>query len=155
NVRDLFTSRLELRLGDPSDSEVDRRAAANVPENAPGRGITSEKLHFLAAVPRVDGGTSDDDLSAGTADLVKRIAEAWVHESAPALRLLPRMLPAEQLWEVSDRAAAGVPIGLNETYLAPVYLNLDAESHLIIFGDSECGKSNLLRLIARSLVESG
>ena len=31
-IRDLFGTRLELRLGDPSDSMVDRRAAANVPE---------------------------------------------------------------------------------------------------------------------------
>ncbi|MEN3310212.1 MAG: segregation ATPase FtsK/SpoIIIE, family [Micromonosporaceae bacterium] len=152
NLRDLFSSRLELRLGDPSDSEVDRRAAANIPENAPGRGVTHERLHFLAAVPRIDGGSGDDELATGTADLVSRVAEAWPHEPAPRLRLLPRMLPAAQLWQATDPAATGIPIGLNETYLAPVYLNTDAESHLIVFGDSECGKTNLLRLIARYLV---
>jgi S-DNA-T family DNA segregation ATPase FtsK/SpoIIIE len=36
-IRDLFGSRLELRLGDPTDSMVNRRAAVNVPEK-PGRG---------------------------------------------------------------------------------------------------------------------
>ncbi|MBO0869494.1 MAG: type VII secretion protein EccCa, partial [Micromonosporaceae bacterium] len=154
NMRDVFTSRLELRLGDPTDSEVDRRAAANVPEKAPGRGITNDKLHFLAAVPRIDGGTGDDELSAGTADLVKRVAGGWPHPPAPRLRLLPRMLPAGQLAQASDRDHKGVPVGLNETYLAPVYLNFDTEPHLVIFGDSECGKTNLLRLIARYIAEN-
>ena len=37
-IRDLLGTRLELRLGDPIDSEIDRRAAANVPEQSPGRG---------------------------------------------------------------------------------------------------------------------
>ena len=35
-LRDLFGTRLELRLGDPTDSEFDRRVAADVPEGAPG-----------------------------------------------------------------------------------------------------------------------
>ncbi|MGH3663667.1 MAG: type VII secretion protein EccCa, partial [Micromonosporaceae bacterium] len=37
-LRDLFGTRLELRLGDPSESEINRRAAKNVPQRAPGRG---------------------------------------------------------------------------------------------------------------------
>jgi DNA segregation ATPase FtsK/SpoIIIE, S-DNA-T family len=38
--RDLFGTRLELRLGDPYESAIGRRAAENVPEGAPGRGVT-------------------------------------------------------------------------------------------------------------------
>lgn len=37
-VRDLFGSRVELRLGDPLDSEIDRRMAAGVPRE-PGHGL--------------------------------------------------------------------------------------------------------------------
>jgi DNA segregation ATPase FtsK/SpoIIIE, S-DNA-T family len=37
NVRDLCGTRLELRLGDPTDSMVDRRTALQVPTGAPGR----------------------------------------------------------------------------------------------------------------------
>ena len=54
-VRDLFGTRLELRLGDPYESEIGRAAAGNVPAGAPGRGLTRDGLHFLAAVPRIDG----------------------------------------------------------------------------------------------------
>jgi S-DNA-T family DNA segregation ATPase FtsK/SpoIIIE len=157
NLRDLLGSRLELRLGDPAESEIDRRAAANVPEKTPGRGLTREKLHFLAAVPRIDGKQTADDLAAGTTDLVERVRAGWPHEPAPKVRLLPRLLPAEQLWELADgragAAALSIPIGLNETHLAPVHLHLDGEPHLLVFGDAQSGKTNLLRLIARSIVD--
>ncbi|BCB76262.1 type VII secretion protein EccC [Phytohabitans flavus] len=153
NMRDLFSSRLELRLGDPSDSEIDRRAAANVPEGTPGRGLTRDKLHFLASVPRVDGRVGDEELPGGTADLVERVRAAWPGPPAQKLRLLPRVLPAADLARVVDRERPGIAIGLNETYLAPVHLDFDVEPHLVVFGDAECGKTNLLRLIVRSIVE--
>jgi S-DNA-T family DNA segregation ATPase FtsK/SpoIIIE len=69
------------------------------------------------------------------------------------VRLLPRKLTREELVQVADRAAPGIPIGLNETHLAPVYLDLADEPHLIAFGDAESGKTNLLRLVARSIFE--
>ncbi|GIJ68189.1 type VII secretion protein EccCa [Virgisporangium ochraceum] len=155
NVRDLFGSRLELRLGDPTDSEFDRRGAANVPEGSPGRGLTRDKLHFLAGLPRIDGQTGAHDLPQATADLVRRVAAGWTDDPAPKLRLLPRLLPATELMaKVAQRPAEGIPIALNETHLAPVYLNFAAEPHLIVAGDAECGKTNLLRLIARSIMDT-
>ena len=36
SMRDLFGTRLELRLGDPMDSEIDRKVAALVPSGRPG-----------------------------------------------------------------------------------------------------------------------
>jgi S-DNA-T family DNA segregation ATPase FtsK/SpoIIIE len=152
NIRELFGTRLELRLGDPTDSEIDRRSAANVPVGAPGRGISRDKLHVLTAMPRIDGKVGDDDLPTGTADLVEQVRAAWPYEPAPRVRLLPRQLPAQQLWQVADRPAPAIPIGINETHLAPVYLVPATETHLLIFGDAECGKTNLLRLLARSIV---
>ena len=50
-MRDMFGTRLELRLGDPVDSEIDRRVAALVPAGRPGRGLVGSKLHFLGALP--------------------------------------------------------------------------------------------------------
>lgn len=158
SLRDLLGSRLELRLGDPTESEIDRRAAINVPERSGGRGLTREKLHFLAAVPRVDGQHTDADLAGGMADLVSRVRAAWPHQPAPTVRLLPRLLPVAELRELvaaasSGRDDTGIPIGLNEAQLAPVHLRVDVEPHLLVFGDAECGKTNLLRLIATSIVE--
>jgi DNA segregation ATPase FtsK/SpoIIIE, S-DNA-T family len=104
-------------------------------------------------VSRVDGQHGVDDLAEATADLVGRVRSAWPHQPAPKVRLLPRKLTVTELAQQADASAPGIPIGLNETHLAPVYLDLAAEPHLIVFGDAECGKTNLLRLIAHSIVE--
>ncbi len=53
-LKDLLGTRFELRLGDPTESDVDRRVAVNVPAGRPGRGITRDKLHFLVGLPRID-----------------------------------------------------------------------------------------------------
>ena len=54
-VRDVLGTRFELRLGDAMDSEIDRKLAANIPLERPGRGIMQAKYHFLGALPRIDG----------------------------------------------------------------------------------------------------
>ncbi|MDG6108549.1 type VII secretion protein EccC [Dactylosporangium aurantiacum] len=156
NLRDLLGTRVELRLGDPTESEIDRRAAVNVPERTPGRGLTHDKLHFLAALPRIEGGNGVEDLAAGAADLVRQVREAWPFQPAPPVRLLPKLLPRAELVKLVEQRPAqpGVPIGINETHLAPVHLDFAAEPHLLILGDAESGKTALLRLIARNIIET-
>ncbi|GAB2910359.1 type VII secretion protein EccC [Nonomuraea fastidiosa] len=149
-VRDLLGTRLELRLGDAFDSEIDRRAAANVPEGAPGRGLTREALHFLAALPRIDGRSTVDDLADGVSALVEAAAAAWHEQGAPPVRLLPSLLPAHTL-PLPPGDGARVPIGIDEAALAPVLLDFDADPHFVVFGDTETGKSNLLKVIARGI----
>ena len=149
-LRDLVGTQFELRLGDPSDSAIDRRAAANVPAGVPGRGLTGDRLQFLTALPRVDERASTEDLSAGVADLVRRIDTAWTGARAPQVRLLPKTVPATALPAPvgGDRR---IPIGLAELDLAPVYLDFGADPHFVAFGDIESGKSGLLRLLARAI----
>ena len=56
-MRDLISTRLELRLGDASESDFDRRSRRPTCRRAaPGRGLVPEKLHFLSALPRIDHG---------------------------------------------------------------------------------------------------
>ena len=152
NLRDFLGTRLELRLGEPAESEIDRRAAANVPAS-PGRGLTRDKLHFLAALSRLDSRHTVDDSAEATAELVKAIRTAWLHEPAPRVRLLPRTLPMAELAKIAGPEPRGLPIGLNEAHLAPVALDFTAEPHLIVFGDAQSGKTNLLRLIGRSIAQ--
>ncbi|GAA4640701.1 type VII secretion protein EccC [Actinoallomurus vinaceus] len=152
NIRDLFGSRLELRLGDPYESEFDRKMAANVPEGRPGRGITREGLHFLATLPRIDGRSTTEDLSDGVQKLVETVAGAWQGPTAPKVRMLPASLPPAALPSAQETGRR-VPIGINEDNLGPVSLDFDADPHFVVFGDNECGKSNLLRLVADSIVQ--
>src|SRR5206468_7943454 len=76
-LRDLIGGKLELKLGDALDSEIDRRAQQALPAGRPGRGVTPQKLQYLAALPRVDGHQTADDLAAGVAQLVDAVRDAW------------------------------------------------------------------------------
>ncbi|MFJ8670037.1 type VII secretion protein EccCa [Streptomyces sp. NPDC093600] len=152
-LKDQMLGRLELRLGDVMDSEFDRKVAANVPPGVPGRGQVPEKLHFMGALPRIDGSSSSVDLSDGTAAFVQAAKSAWTGAPAPAVRLLPRRLPAEQLPKGFEYPQHGVAIGIDETNLEPVFVDFETDPFFLIFGESESGKTGLLRLIAKQLCE--
>ncbi len=156
-MRDVFGTRLELRLGDPMDSEIDRRVATLVPTGRPGRGLMQGKLHFLAALPRVDARPSGAQLGEGVDDLVARVSAAWQGPTGPKLRLLPDRIDLDAVR--SQAATAGVAerlllLGVNERELAPVGLDPDLEPHLLVFGDSRSGKSALLRSYLREVMRT-
>ncbi|MEV7282825.1 type VII secretion protein EccCa [Streptomyces sp. NPDC093111] len=152
-LKDQMLGRLELRLGDVMDSEFDRKVAANVPPGVPGRGQVPEKLHFMGALPRIDGASSAEDLSEGTAAFVRASKAAWTGAAAPAVRLLPRRLPVEQLPKGFEYPQHGIAIGIDETNLEPVFVDFETDPFFLIFGESESGKTALLRLIAKQLCE--
>src|SRR5271154_4302471 len=52
-LRDQIGTRIELRLGDPADSELDRRQAQEVPEGKAGRGLSHDGLHMVIALPKI------------------------------------------------------------------------------------------------------
>ena len=147
-VRDLLGTRLELRLGDPVDSEIDRALAALVPPGRPGRGLVPGRWHVLTALPRIDGDPDAASLGVGTERLVARISEAWPGPPGPKLRLLPDRLTADDLL---GRAGRHLPtgrrllLGVDERRLAPVGLDPDGEPHWLVFGDGGSGKSAALR----------
>jgi S-DNA-T family DNA segregation ATPase FtsK/SpoIIIE len=153
NLRDNIAGRLELRLNEPTDSEVDRRLAANVPAGVPGRGLTLEGLVFQAALPRLDGRADARGLPAALEEVVGRSAAAWTGPSAPPARMLPRLLSAAEL--PGREAGPGVAIGVAEPDLLPVSLDLVGDDpHFLAFGDGESGKTNLLRTYLRGLVDA-
>ena len=143
-IRDLFGSKLELRLGDPTDSMVNRRAALNVPEKAAGRGITDKGLHLLTVRPEL---SSLGDAAA----LVKLVATNWGGPPAPRVRMLPPSLPYAEL-DLSRSTGLRLPIGISEADLQPVTIDFAAEPHFLLFGDAECGKSSFLRALATSVM---
>ncbi len=161
-LKDQIGTRLELRLGDPADSEFGRKVAALVPMGRPGRGMTPESLHMLTALPRVDGSSNPQDLSVGVADAVNRITAATPGRPAPPVRMLPDRLVRDDLlrhigWPAGvdrSRRNTRIPIGIDEAELAPVYLDFDENPHFLIFGDTECGKTTLLRSIVNGIIES-
>ncbi|KIQ17199.1 type VII secretion protein EccC [Rhodococcus sp. MEB064] len=159
-IKDAVTTRVELRMGDPSDSDIGRARAAGVPEGRPGRGMTREGLHLLVALPRID---RVGDSAGGTGSAIADVARHWAHVSpAPTVQLLPRLLARGDLlaampsWPPASSTSftATVPVGVDEDDLAPVLLNLDENPHFIVLGDGRCGKTTLLRTVCAGLVDA-
>lgn len=151
-VRDQTGTRLELRMGDPMDSTIDVRKSATVPR-VPGRGLTRDsKLHYLAALPRMDGRTDASDLSEGVADLVARVNESWSGPPAPQVRMLPTVLPAAEL-PPAEADGLRIALGVEEEGMGTLWHDFSATPHLIVVGDAESGKTNLLRLAAKAITE--
>ncbi|MGC4994588.1 type VII secretion protein EccCa [Nocardia salmonicida] len=158
-VKDQIGTRVELRLGDPSDSEMDRRAAVGVPINRPGRGMTPDKLHMLIALPRLDTDIDPATLSDGVAAAKQAMMEIYGDRHAPAVRQLPLELDRVQVLETARAQGMQldnkrVLIGLGESELAPMVLDFEEQPHLLVFADVGCGKTTLLRNIAQGIVEN-
>ena len=138
HLRDNIGSRLELRLNDPIDSEHGRRVAEVLPADVPGRGLAPDGLHFQAALADLDA--------------VREGAQRWDGSPAPPVPMLPlRVEPADLPGPGAD-AAPGIPIGVDELRLEPVYLDLaGGDPHFLVLGDAESGKSSFLRWFATAL----
>ena len=134
-LRDQFGTRLELRLGDPADSEIDRIRARQVPPRRPGHGLCDEGLPMVIALP---------------GDAVPRVGDGW---RAPAIRLLPDRVCHRDLLARSETATAEVLIGLDERTMAPVALNWSV-GHLVVLGEAGCGKTAALRLLGREIART-
>nr|WP_051800037.1 type VII secretion protein EccCa [Catenuloplanes japonicus] len=147
-LRDLMGTKLELRLGDAMESDIGSRKAATVPHQ-PGRGLTAAGLHFLGGLPRMDGGSGTADLAEATRAVVEEIGTFWTGPPAPPVRMLPARLPADELPDPEE--AFRVALGRDEQRLATVWHDFMATPHLLVFGDAETGKTNLLRLVLRAI----
>ncbi|MGW4773507.1 type VII secretion protein EccCa [Nocardia sp. NPDC004278] len=158
-VKDQIGTRLELRLGDPSDSEMGRRTAALVPVGRPGRGLTPDQLHLLMALPRLDSDTDPSNLSEGVAASRQAMEQLWGDRRAPEVRMLPAQLDRAELLATAaargiEQNATRVVVGLGEDELEPLVLDFGAEPHLMAFADVECGKTTLLRNIVLGITEN-
>jgi len=148
-LRDVIGTKFELRLGDPMESEVGSRKAQTVPSQ-PGRGLTPAGMHFLSGLPRMDGSSATEDLAAATKALAEEVATFWPGPSAPPVRMLPPMLPFTDLPRPENDVR--IAIGLDEQRLEPVWHDFESTSHMLVFGDSETGKTNTLRMVLQSIM---
>ncbi len=145
-------TQIELRLGDPTDSAIDRRLAEIIRPDQPGRALTGQRLFGQVALPRIDARTDTDDLGAAIAQIGRAAHAAWSGPTAPPVRVLPPRLDVAELPSGTGTTGA-VAIGVDEVGTQPVALDLlGRDTNLLVLGDGECGKTNLLALIARQLV---
>ncbi|MEG8275433.1 type VII secretion protein EccCa [Streptomyces sp. AHA2] len=148
-----FGTRVELRLNDPGESSIDRKLGETLSPEEKGRVLIDRKLFAQVALPRTDGLADTADLGAVLETTARAIRATWTGEVAQPVRVLPHVLEPHQLPGPAAEPRR-VPIGLDQTQLAPVLVDLfHRDQHLLVMGDSECGKTNLLKVIARSLIE--
>jgi S-DNA-T family DNA segregation ATPase FtsK/SpoIIIE len=139
-LKDQIGTRIELRLGDPADSEMDRRRARQLSHISPGRGITRDGKEMVIALPRLDG---------------KSTTGRWKGRCAPPIELLPLQVAHGAVAALSPaRTATQVAFGLGERELQPVAVDFAEQPHLVVLGDAECGKTSALRLLCREIVRT-
>jgi S-DNA-T family DNA segregation ATPase FtsK/SpoIIIE len=134
-LRDQIGTRIELRLGDPADSDIDRKRAQQVPLDSPGRGLTREGLHMVIAAP----------------------TERICHDgsAAPPIPLLPPRVDQDAVIQRAGvQLGARILLGLEERRLAPVPLDFAQHAHLLILGDNECGKTTTMRTLCREIART-
>ena len=140
SLKDQIGTRIELRLGDPADSELDRKRAHDVPLGRPGRGLSREGLHMVIALP-----INDD--------------ERWCRPdelAAPPIPLLPTQVDHDPSFvdQADPRLSAQILLGLEERRLRPLAIDFDRDAHLLILGDTECGKTATLRTVCREIART-
>ena len=150
-TKDALQSRIELKLGDPFDSEIDRKIQAIVPAARPGRGIMAGGLHTMIGLPRIDSVEDAADVSAGQRGMIAAVNGAWRGPRAASVRLLPETLQLAELPSIAEAPGKRIPYAVDELELAPVFLEAMQEPHFVAFGGPECGKSNLLRVILKGI----
>jgi DNA segregation ATPase FtsK/SpoIIIE, S-DNA-T family len=152
-LRDSIGSRFELRLNDPTESEVNRRLAARMSGAVPGRGLVQPGVYFQLFLPRVDGRDTDEGAREAQQETLVKISSAWSGTAAPPVRLLPARISLTELARAGTPDSAGVPLGVAETDLRPVALDLlGEERHLLVLGDAGAGKTTVLRTWLTGLV---
>ncbi|RMB61254.1 type VII secretion protein EccCa [Tessaracoccus antarcticus] len=152
-TKDALQNRIELKLGDAFDSEIDRKIQLVIPTGRPGRGITAGNLHTLIGLPRIDGVEDAVDIAAGQRSFIQALNTAWKGPRAADVRLLPEelSLTAGLPAITHDPPERTVPYGVDELELAPVALDPASDPHMVIIGGPQCGKSNLLRTFLHGL----
>ncbi|EWS91773.1 FtsK/SpoIIIE family protein [Streptomyces filamentosus NRRL 11379] len=152
-IQSNFGTRVELRLNDPGESGIDRKLAETLSPDEPGRVLTDGKLFAQVALPRTDGVDDTTGLGAVLERTARTVRATWNGEVAQPVRVLPQVLEPHSLPGPAAEPTR-VPIGLDQSALAPVLLDLFShDQHLLVLGDSECGKTNLLRTVAHGLVD--
>ncbi|KUI25799.1 secretion protein EccC [Mycobacterium sp. IS-1742] len=151
-LKDQLGTRIELQLGDPAESEMDRKRARQLAGGAPGRGLTHDGRETVIAVPRLDGRPTADGLGAALVAAADTLRTRYDHRGAPPIAPLPALVHRDELAAVESPTQ--VVIGIAENGAKVVTMDFGTQPHLIVLGDVECGKTAALRALCTGLTAS-
>jgi S-DNA-T family DNA segregation ATPase FtsK/SpoIIIE len=155
-LKDQIGTRIELRLGDPADSEMDRKRARQLSGSRSGRGITRDGRDMVIALPRLDGRPAEEDLAEAVAASAQRLSHRWDGPPAPPIELLPARVhhDAVVMKAMDQGREATMVVGVGARELQPVTVNFTDQPHLLVLGEAECGKTSTLRLLCREIMRT-
>ncbi len=154
-VRDYLGTKVEFRLGDVNETQVDRMTR-DIPADRPGRAISMEKHHLMMGVPRLDDVRSADNIVAGISAAVEHIASLHT-DQAPQVRVLPERVHLHELDSNPPgpgsvyRTRWTVPLGVRESDLSVAYTPMHTSPHLLIFGAPKSGKTRIAHAVASAI----
>lgn len=143
-LKDLIGTRIELRLGDPAESEMDRKRARQLTASPPGRGITRDGREFVIALAQPEPPAAD------------ALRSRYAGRTAPRIQVLPDRVDYDALIARCrvQRPATEVLMGIGEPDLAPLTIDFADDLNLVILGEGECGKTSVLRTLCREIVRT-
>ena len=118
NVRDLIGTRIEMRLTEPMDSLIDRKAQERLAA-VPGRALTPDGKVMHVALTSAE-------------DIAHIATQAASQTPVPRLRVLPARVDAQPLID-----GTRIPLGIGGADLAPLY----STGHILAIGAGGAGKS--------------
>ncbi len=154
-VRDYLGTKIEFRLGDVNETQIDR-ITREIPINRPGRAVSTEKHHLMIGVPRLDGVHSAEALVPAMSSAVQEIAARHTEE-APRVRVLPSRIHLQEVDpdppgpDADYRTRWTIPVGVRESDLTVAHNHMHTTPHHLIFGAAKSGKTTIAHAIARAI----
>ncbi|WP_280233653.1 type VII secretion protein EccCa [Nocardia cyriacigeorgica] len=157
SVKDMIQTRVEMRLGDLTDTTFNthRNVIAAIPADRPGRCISTEALHMFTALPRIDGVAEADSAADGLAAAIEEVGRRYPGRRAPEVKLLPAQLDYDAIpsrpapTNLAERLV--VPFGVRESDLSAATIDFGVSTHFMVLGSSGSGKSSVLAALLESI----
>lgn len=159
-----FGLRIELRPADAFESTIDRRRAAALPAQLPGRALVADGYAQIALPPEPHHGGTPRGRPAGAEsttpadELGAQIARRWSGHRVPRRRPLPARVELSSLLAVRsggpvpDPGGTSVVVGVEEADGPPIrHAFTRSDPHLLVLGDPGSGRTTALRAVARQL----
>lgn len=157
-VKDLLQTRLEMRLGDLTDTvfHANRQVVAAIPPDRPGRCISNDGLHMLTSLPRIDGVRDPQSAGAGLAQAAEQLTRNYAGRQAPPVKLLPDRIGVDAVHAniptpttLAERLV--LPFGVRESDLSVAAVDFGVSTHMVVLGSSGCGKSTVIAAFLDSI----
>lgn len=174
NIRSSMGIKIDLSPADPNDTGIDAtRTVQDIPPNSPGRALSTHAkafdgeddayMHLMIGAPRLDGQDTIEGISQTFPETVTAITEQWANETPlpPKMAMLPSRLSYSDVAARStqpkpqdpDNLRWSLPVGLTESTLSPLILNVMEDPHVLVFGENDSGKTQTLRTIAKAITD--